>query len=99
MDLNEAITGYRAVREYTDEAADEETIRRLIGAAVHALSAVNQQPRTFAVLRDRSVLERISRDAKSHMLATMPASPHSERFTLKRNFLPDKFFNGVSVEE
>lgn len=75
MDLNEAITGRRAVREYTGEAVDERTIRRLIDAAVHAPSAVNQQPWTFTVLRHQGVLDRISRDAKSHMLATMPASP------------------------
>jgi nitroreductase len=90
MDLNEAITGRRAVREYTKEVVDEETIRRLIDAAVHAPSAVNQQPWTFAVVRDQSVLDRISRDAKSHMLATMPASSHSDHF---RSLLNDPSFH------
>ena len=33
MDLNEAIIGRRAVREYTDEAVDERTVRSLIDAA------------------------------------------------------------------
>ena len=80
MDLNEAITGRRAVREYTDEAVDERTIRRLIDAAIHAPSAVNQQPWTFTVFRDQSLLDRISHDAKSHMLATMPASSRSGHF-------------------
>ena len=80
MDLNEAITGRRSVREYTAQAVDEPTIRRLIDAAVHAPNAVNQQPWTFTVVRDQSVLDRISRDAKSHMIATMPASPHSDHF-------------------
>lgn len=32
MDLNEAIIGRRAVRDYTSEAVDEQTIRRLIDA-------------------------------------------------------------------
>ncbi|MGP0095143.1 MAG: nitroreductase family protein [Xanthobacteraceae bacterium] len=57
-------------------AVDERTIRRLIDAAVHAPSAVNQHPWTFTVIRDQSLLDRGSRDAKSHMIATMPASPH-----------------------
>ena len=78
MNLNEAITGRRAVREYTQQAVDERTIRLLIDAAVHAPSAVNQQPWTFTVVRDPGVLDRISRDAKFHMLATMPASSHSD---------------------
>ena len=66
MDLNEAITSRRAVREYTSQDVDEQAIRRLIDAAVHAPSAVNQQPWTFTVVRDQSVLDRISHDAKAH---------------------------------
>jgi nitroreductase len=80
MDLIEAIAGRRAVREYTTEAVDAQTIRRLIAAAVQAPSAVNQQPWTFTIIRDQAVLDRISRDAKSHMLATMPPSSNSDHF-------------------
>jgi nitroreductase len=90
MDLSKAITGRRAVREYTKEVVDEETIRHLIDAAVHAPSAVNQQPWTFTVVRDQSVLDRISRDAKAHMLATMPASSHSDHI---RSLLNDPNFH------
>src|ERR1019366_8661642 len=69
MDLNMAITGRRAVREYTVQAVDERSIRALIDAAVQAPSAVNQQPWTFTVVREQSMLDQISREAKSHMLA------------------------------
>lgn len=79
MDLNEAITGRRAVREYTDRAVDEKLIRQLINAAIQAPSAVNQQVWTFTVVRDQDVLERISRDAKSHMLATLSPNAQSDR--------------------
>ena len=78
MDLNVAVTGRRAVREYTAQAVDEKSIRALINAAIQAPSAVNQQPWTFTVVRDQSVLDRISREAKSHMLATMPPNPQSD---------------------
>ncbi len=80
MDLNEAITRRRAVREYTNEAVDEPTILRLIDAAIHAPSAVNEQPWTFTVVRDQNVLDRISRAAKSHMVATLPAGPRADHF-------------------
>ncbi len=80
MRLEVAIAGRRAVREYTEEAVDEATIRRLIAAAVLAPSAVNQQPWTFAVVRERDRLDRISRQAKAHMLATMPGGIHAEHF-------------------
>jgi nitroreductase len=83
MDLHAAIMGRRAVRDYTAQAVDEPTINRLIDAAVNAPSAVNQQPWTFTVVRDQTVLERISRDAKSHMIATMAGNPHADHFRVR----------------
>jgi nitroreductase len=43
MDLQEAIYTRRAVRFYTAEPVDEKTIEGLIGAAIQAPSALNQQ--------------------------------------------------------
>ena len=80
MELDKAISGRRAVREYTGEPVDERSIRILVDAAVQAPSAVNQQPWAFTVVRDQNVLDRVSRDAKSHMLSTLKAGPHSEHF-------------------
>jgi nitroreductase len=80
MDINEAISGRRSVREYTSQAVDEKTIGRLIEAAVLAPNAVNQQPWSFTVVRDQALLDRISREAKVYMLANMPAGGHADRF-------------------
>lgn len=80
MELNEAISGRRSVREYTDKTPDEQTIRRLLDAAVRAPSAVNQQPWTFTVVRDQSLLEQVSHEAKSYMLANAPAEAHADHF-------------------
>ena len=90
MEINAAIYGRRSVREYASQAIEEQTIRDLIDAAVHAPNAVNQQPWTFTVVRDQAVLGRISRDAKSHMLATMPPDRHSAHF---RSRLTDPNFH------
>ena len=89
MDINEAISGRRSTRDYTGQAVDEETVRRLIDAAVHAPNASNGQPWTFTVVRDQGLLDRISDDAKSHMLATLPAGPQSDRY---RTMLGDASF-------
>jgi nitroreductase len=78
MEINDAIFGRRAVRQYTQESVDESTLRKLIVAATHAPSAVNQQPWAFTVVRDRGILDLISQSAKSHMIATMPASAASD---------------------
>jgi len=80
MELKEAIYTRRAVRDFTGEPVAEALIRGLIDAAVQAPSAVNQQPWSFTVVRDRALLARISEAAKAHMLATMPAGPASRRF-------------------
>ena len=54
--------------------------QHLIRAAIHAPSAVNEQPWAFTVVRDQRVLDQISDASKTHMLATMPASPHADHF-------------------
>ena len=65
MDINEAISGRRSVREYTSQTVDDKTIHRLIDAAVLAPNAVNQQPWTFSVVRDQALLSRIIRGASA----------------------------------
>jgi len=80
MDILEAITGRRSVREYTAQPVDQSTIGRLIDAAIQAPNAVNQQPWRFTVVRDQGALDRLSRGAKSHMLTTMESGPHAARF-------------------
>jgi nitroreductase len=68
MELSAAIYTRRSVSEYTTQPVDDKTIRELINAAVQAPSAVNRQPWSFCVERDKALLARISRDAKAHML-------------------------------
>ena len=90
MELNDAIFGRRSVREYASQEVDEQAIRRLIEAAVHAPNAVNQQPWMFTVVRDKAVLDKLSRAAKSHMLANITPGAHSDHF---RSLLSDPNFH------
>ena len=45
------------MREFTTQAVDEMTLRRLIDAAIQAPSAVNEQPWSFVVVRDKGLLK------------------------------------------
>jgi nitroreductase len=81
MDLKEAIYTRRSTRDYTAAPVDEKTIREIIAAAVQAPSAVNAQPCTFCVVRDRGVLQTISREAKAHMVRTTPVGLMSHHFS------------------
>jgi nitroreductase len=80
MNLRDAIYGRRAVREFTTAAIDEKTLRQLIDAAIQAPSAVNQQPWSFSVVRNKALLAHISREAKAHMLRTSTAAVASHHF-------------------
>jgi nitroreductase len=64
-------------------------LRALIDAAVLAPSAVNEQPWIFTVVRDQDLLDRISRQAKAHMLSNPPAAADANRF---RKMLADPEF-------
>jgi nitroreductase len=90
MDLKEAIYSRRSVREFTAEPVKEKIIRDLIEAAVQAPSAVNVQPCTFCVIRDKAVLAAISREAKAHMVKTTPVGLMSHHF---QEILNDANFN------
>lgn len=89
MDLKEAIYSRRATREFTAEPVDEHTLQALVEAAVQAPSAVNAQPWSFCVVRDKTLLGRLSRDAKAHMARTTPVgllSHHFDRILNDPNF-------------
>ena len=81
MDLKEAIYTRRSTRDYTAEPVSEKIIRELIDAAIQAPTAVNAQPCTFCVVHDRRLLQTISREAKAHMLSTIPVGLMSRHFS------------------
>lgn len=81
MDLIKAIAGRRAVRaKNTTAAVDEVAIRQLIGAAVRAPSAVNRRPWTFTVVRNQALFDRISHNAKAHVLTTLSPGLDPDHF-------------------
>lgn len=68
MDAIEAILTRRSIRKYTQDPVSEETIEKLLEAAMAAPSAGNQQPWHFIVIRDREILDEIP---KLHPYAQM----------------------------
>lgn len=80
MNLKDAIYSRRATREFTAEPVEEKTLRELIDAAIQAPSAVNQQPWSFCVVRDKALLGNLSREAKAHMVRSTPLGLLSHHF-------------------
>ena len=60
MSVTDAIHHRRAVRNYTSDKIDQATIRSLLDAAVHAPTAVHEEPWAFVVVQDKKVLNRLS---------------------------------------
>lgn len=70
MDVLEAIKGRRSVRDYTGETVADAVLAELIDAAVTAPSALNEQPWSFVVVKNRALLAEISDKAKAYFLTT-----------------------------
>ena len=71
MELTEAIYERRAVRDYTDEPVSDAELHDVIDAAVQAPSGMNRQPWSFVVVSGRQALERLSTQAKAHLLKSL----------------------------
>jgi len=68
LEILEAIRTRRSIRKYTESAVPDDAIDTLLEAAMAAPSAGNEQPWHFIVIRDRNMLEEIS---KKHQYAQM----------------------------
>lgn len=74
MELMAAIRNWRAVRDYTAKAVDEETVRLLIDAAAEAPSAGDRQAWSFVIVNNRAILKRCSDAAKAELLMNRSGS-------------------------
>ena len=59
MEALEAIMTRRSIRKYTDKPVSDETVKKLLEAAMAAPSAHNRQPWHFIVIMDRATLNKI----------------------------------------
>lgn len=65
MNINEAISSRRSVRDYTTKKVDKDSIDLLLNAAIHAPTARNEEPWVFVVIQNKSLLNRLSDDVKA----------------------------------
>ena len=61
MNLTEILLNRRSVRQYADEPIPEDTLREILTAGLLAPTSRNLKPCRFTVVRDKSVLEALSR--------------------------------------
>lgn len=80
MELADALYARRAVRDFKPAPVDRPTVAALIDAAIQAPSAMDEQPWSFVIVRDKVLLDRISTEAKAWMLKSTPAGLLSHHF-------------------
>jgi nitroreductase len=65
MSVIDAIYKRRAVRDYLPQKIDKNDIQTLLDAAVHAPTAMHEEPWSFVVIQDQNLLSRLSDSAKA----------------------------------
>ena len=66
--VTDAIARRRSIRSYTTEPIAESTVRALVHAAVHAPTAMHNEPWLFAIVQDPVALRRYSDVAKATLI-------------------------------
>jgi nitroreductase len=67
----------RSIRDFTDQPVALELIQTLITESTYAPNGSNDQPWTFAIVRDKAYMKRISDESKKNILARIKADPQS----------------------
>jgi nitroreductase len=80
MELQSALRGRRAVRDFKPDPVAPQIIRRLAEAAVQAPSSMNEQPWRFSVITDPVMLLKMSGLAKIHLTSCLSVLPKPEHF-------------------
>ena len=69
MSIFETILARRSVRRYKARKVDRTTISILLEAAVHAPTAIHQEPWAFVIVQDKALLRSLSDQAKPMFMA------------------------------
>ncbi len=67
MSALDAIYHRRSVRDFASEPIDPGVIRALLDAAVHAPTAMHEEPWAFVIIEDKKQLDRLSESVREQM--------------------------------
>jgi nitroreductase len=91
MSAMDAIYHRRSVRDYAPRTIGQAVIRTLLDAAVHAPTAMHEEPCSFAVIQDKNLLNRLSDSVKERVrnearASDSPQAKHSLDLVNKPDF-------------
>lgn len=85
-DLFETIIARHSVRAYAPEIPDRDTIQTLLDAAVHAPTAMHEEPWAFVVVQNKALLQQVSDIAKPLFIERLHQTHRSSSHVLDDNF-------------
>jgi nitroreductase len=100
MGAMDAIHHRRSVRDYAPRTVAQTVIRTLLDAAVHAPTAMHEEPWSFAVIQDKNLLNRLSDSAKERVRSEAQGSDsHHAKHSLELVNKPDfhVFYNAGTL--
>jgi len=77
MNVMDAIYGRHSVRSYTPRKIDKAVIQKLLEAAAHAPSAMDEEAWAFAVIQDAGILKKLSEKGKELLGQELKSHPAS----------------------
>lgn len=96
MTVMDAISLRRSVRSYKPQTVERGDITALLDAAVHAPTAVHEEPWAFVVIQDREVLECLS-DKGKQLVPSLESRVHSRDGAPHHFKLPKDLFRGAGT--
>jgi len=100
VNVMDAIYLRRSVRNYTPQTIEKNIIHTRLDAAVHAPTAMHEEPWSFAVIQDKRLLDRLSESAKKLLSNEAHGSDtHQAKHTLHVVDKPDfhVFYNAGTL--
>lgn len=100
MIYEELLLKRRSIRNFSNKSVPNETIIKIIKESTYAPSSRNDQPWKFIIVNDRSLMKRISDEAKSNILKRVEINPndYAKRYEkMLKNDNYNIFYNAPSV--
>lgn len=100
MNYNELLLKRRSVRRFNDKLVPNETIVEIIKESTYAPSSRNDQPWKFIIVSDKSLMKRISDEAKKSIIKRIEVNPNDYAKTYEKMLMDENyniFYSAPSV--
>lgn len=95
MSVMDAIYNRHAIRDYLPQKIEKNIINELLDAAVHAPTAMHEEPWSFVIIQNKNTLDRLSEATKTLIHSDTEQSKHALDIVNQTNF--NVFYNANTL--